>query len=84
MDFRLFREAGRIKAIQVLGTINHDISEPKMKSILIELLGDSEYSEKSREQKPDFSVIRAIAAQKADLLIYRNKTNIRAFVVSLN
>ncbi|MDA8429281.1 MAG: hypothetical protein M0T70_08505 [Geobacteraceae bacterium] len=83
-DFRIYRIAGRIKALQVLGVNNHGISETKMKSILIELLGDGEYRVKSREQKLGYHVLRATVGQKAELLIYRKKTTIRAFVVSLD
>ena len=84
LDFRLYRSAGRIKALQVLGRNNHDISEPKLKSVLIELLGDGEYRVKSRERKLGYHISRAIVGQKADLLIYHKKTAIRAFVVSLD
>jgi hypothetical protein len=84
MDYRVYRPAGKIKALQVLGVKNHDIGEPKLKSILIELVGDGEYRVKSRGQKLGYNVSRATVGQKAELLIYRNKTTIRAFVVSLD
>jgi flagellar FliL protein len=84
LDFRLYRNTGKIKALQVLGVKSHDISETKLKSILIELLGDGEYQIKSNEQKRDFIVSRATVGQKSDLLIYRKKAAIRAFVVSFD
>ena len=83
-DFRIYRIADKIKALQVLGVNNHAISEAKLKSILIELLGDGEYRVKSREQKLGYHILRATVGQKAELLIYRKKTTIRAFVVSLD
>lgn len=84
LDYRVYRPAGKIMALQVLGVNNHEISEPKLKSLLIELVGDGEYRVKLREQKHGYYVSRATVGQKAELLIYRKKTAIRAFVVSLD
>lgn len=84
LEFRIYRPNGKIRALQVLGIKNNDISEPKLKSILIELIGDGEYRVKSTGQKLGFQVSRAIVGQKAELLIYRKKDVIRAFVVSLD
>jgi hypothetical protein len=84
MEFRVYRTAGKIKALQVLAIKNHDISEAKLKSVLIELVGDGEYRVKSNGQKLGYQLSRAIVGQKAELLIYRKKTAIRAFVVSLD
>jgi len=83
MEYRVFRSAGKIKALQVLGTNNHDISESLLKTILIEMLGDSEYRVKLREQKQGYNIWRASVGQRAELLIYRKNTTMRAFVVSL-
>jgi flagellar FliL protein len=83
-EYRVFRNSGKIKALQVMGLNNHDISETRMKSILIELLGDGEYKVNSHEQKQGYQVSSAIVAKNADLLIYFKKSSIRAFVVSLN
>ena len=84
IEFRVYRPAGKIVAMQVLGVKDNDISEPKLKSILTELCGDGEYRVKSTGQKLGYHVIRAMVGQKADLLIYRKKNAIRAFVVSLD
>lgn len=84
LEFRVYRAAGKIKALQVLGVKNHVISDSKLKSILIELLGDGEYIIKSRERKFGYHVSRAIIGNKSELLIYRKKSTIRAFVVSLD
>jgi len=84
MEYRVFRSAGKIKALQVLGIKDHSISEPRLKSILIELLGDSEYRVNSREKKLGYDILRASVGQNAELLIYRNKSTLRAFVVSLD
>ncbi|MBC8019387.1 MAG: hypothetical protein H7X83_12825 [Verrucomicrobia bacterium] len=84
MDYRVYRPVGKIKALQVLGLKNHDIGESRLKSILIELLGVGEYRVTSRGQKLGYHVSRATVGQKAELLIYRKNTTIRAFVVSLD
>jgi len=83
-EYRVFRNSGKIKALQVMGVNNHDISETRMKSILIELLGDGEFKVNSREQKKGYQVARAVVAKNADLLIYFKNSSIRAFVISLN
>lgn len=84
LEYRLFRVADRIKAIQVLGVNKQVISEQKLKTVLSELLGENQYKEKSSEQKHGYRVTQAVVGNKADLLIYRKKAALRAFVVSLN
>jgi len=81
-EFRLFRSSGKLMAVQVLATKDHVISESRLQSILIELAGSGEYHVTSREQKHGFQVIRATVSRKADLLIYRKKSAVHAFVVS--
>jgi flagellar FliL protein len=84
LEYRVYRLAGKIKALQVMGIRDHDISDSKLRSILIELAGDGEYRVKSREQKLGYHVSRAILGQKAELLIYRKKSTVRAFVITLD
>lgn len=83
-EFRVFRSGGKLKAVQVLATKGHVISESSLKKILIELTGSGEYRVTSQEQKLGFQVSHAAVARKADLLIYRKKTAVHAFVVSLD
>jgi len=83
-EFRVFRSAGKLKAVQVLATKNHVISESKLKSIVMELTGTGEYRITSLENKSGVQVIRATVNRKADLLIYRKKSAVHALVVSLN
>jgi hypothetical protein len=84
LEFRVFRSAGKLKAVQVLSTKDHMISESMLKTVLIELAGTGEYRITSNEQKFGFQVSRATVPQKADLLIYRKQSVIHAFVVSLD
>jgi hypothetical protein len=84
VEYRVYRPAGKIKALQVLGVKNREISGARLKSILIELVGDGEFHIKSSEQKLGYHITRASIGQNSDLLIYRKKTTVRAFVVSLD
>lgn len=83
-EFRLSRAAGKIKAVQVLAAKGHMLSESKLKTILVELTGTDVYKITSHEQKTGFTATRATLGSKADLLIYRKKSALQAFVVSLN
>jgi hypothetical protein len=83
-EYRVFRSAGKLKAVQVLATDNNVISELRLKKILTELTGSAEYRITSREQKNGFHVLRATVDRNADLLIYMRKTGVHAFVVSLD
>jgi len=85
MDYRLYRSGGRIQAVQVLGVHNRAIEETLLKSALRELVGTDEYRVNSRKTKDGFSVEQAVVGQNSsDLLIYRKKNVIRAFVISVN
>lgn len=83
-EFRVFCSGGKLKAVQVLAIEGHVISEARMKTILVELTGTGEYRITSHEQKHGFQVSHASVNRKADLLIYREKTAVHAFVVSLD
>jgi hypothetical protein len=82
-EFRVFHSAGKLKAVQVLATKGQVISESKLKTILMELTGTSEYRITSLEKKSGFQVERATVNPNADLLIYRKKSAVHALVVSL-
>ncbi|PKN13253.1 MAG: hypothetical protein CVU69_02840 [Deltaproteobacteria bacterium HGW-Deltaproteobacteria-4] len=83
-EFRVFLSNGKIKAVQMLATNGHVISESRLKTILIELTGTDEYSISSHEQQFGFQVSRATVTPKSDLLIYRKESAVHAFVVSLD
>ena len=83
-EFRLFRENGKLKAVQVKAEKGRVISDSLLKSILVELAGTGEYRVKSQELKQGFQVLNATVNGKAELLIYRKKSLVYAFVVSLD
>lgn len=82
VDYRIFKISEKIMAIQVLAIKNGAISDTKMKAVLQEFIGDSEYHVTSRVNKNGIDIDRAIIASNNDLIIYRNKKEIRAFVIS--
>ena len=83
IEYRVFRSESRIKAVQVMAKPGHEITASLLKAILKELTGSPEYRVTSRGNKSGLEVVRATANNSAELLIYRNKTRMQAFVVSL-
>ena len=83
-EMRMYRSGGKLKAVQVLATKGHVLSESRLKKILIELTGTDVYKITSHEQKHGFELSHATINRKADLLIYRKKSIVHAFVVSLD
>jgi hypothetical protein len=73
-----------MRALQVLSVNGHVISEPKLKSMLTELVGDGEYRVTSSDMKHGYQVLHALVGDKSELMIYCNKKVIRAFVISLD
>src|SRR6185369_11790839 len=82
-EFRLFRSAGKVKAVQVKASEGHVISDPLLRSILVELTGSGEYRVTSREEKLGFKVSHATVKNSAEMLIYRKRSAVVAVVVSL-
>jgi len=83
-EFRLFHAAGKLKAVQVLASKGNVISDATLKKVLIELTGTAEYRISFREHKLGFQISHATISRKADLLIYRKRSSIHAFVISLD
>lgn len=83
-EIRVFSADGSIKAVQVLSTKGSILPESFLKSVLVELVGSADYQVNSRESKAGFLVQRGTVPQKADVLIYKKRGSLRAFVVSLN
>ena len=86
-EYRIIRTGENIKAVQVLAGIGtRTVDENFISTVLKELVGKSDFSVDSSEQKQGYLVQHGSVAQKADLLIYRSKKmgGVRAFVVSIN
>lgn len=84
LEFRLFRENGRLKAVQVKADKGRVISDALLKTVLAELTGANEYQVKSSENKLGFLVSTATVADKAEMLIYTKNRAVHAVVVALN
>lgn len=83
-EFRLFRVDGKIKALQVLSRKGEPISEVRFTSVLKEIAGDGKLTITSNETKQGFKVGKGTVSSNAEVLVYRKKGTVRAFVISLN
>ncbi|MGD0585743.1 MAG: hypothetical protein ABSA86_08205 [Oryzomonas sp.] len=83
-EFRIFRSGNRIKTIQVLAATPVAISEAFLKSVLGEISGKTTYQETLQEEEHGFLVKRGSAGPGVKILIYTQKSRIRAFVISIS
>lgn len=84
LDFRLYREDDKLKAVQVKADKGRVIGDSLIKAMLMELTGAGEYQVRSRENKLGFLVLSATVSSKAEMLIYTKKSAVHAVVVALN
>gem|GEM_PF-2196344 len=84
-DIRIYREAGRLKAVQVLAAKGHVIVESFMRDALHEVAGSSDYKRTSSETKEGFLIQRYSVGASSRLVVYRElqSNKISAFVVQL-
>jgi hypothetical protein len=83
-EFRILRSGNRIKTIQVLAATEDTISEAFLKSVLGEISGKNTYQETLQEEVHGFLVKRGSAGPGVKILIYTQKSRIRAFVISIS
>ena len=83
-EFRLFKADARIQAVQVLALKDVPVSETLLKSVLQELAGSAEYKITSRSTKAGVQIESGTVQNKGEIIIYRKKRVIKAFVVSVN
>ena len=83
-EFRIFRSGNRIKTVQVLAATPDTISETFLKSVLGEISGTKVYQETTQEEEHGFLVKRGSAGPGVKILIYTQKSRIRAFVISIS
>ncbi|MDD2855514.1 MAG: hypothetical protein PHU01_08290 [Desulfuromonadaceae bacterium] len=83
-EFRVFKDSGKIKAIQVLSVKKQIIQDEFIESILQEFTGSQEYKVTSQKTKAGFHIDSGRIQNKHDILIYRKGGVTKAFVVSLN
>lgn len=82
-EIRVLRSGGRIKIVQVLSVRQHAISDAFLKSALSELMGSSDYTVTSREQKEGFLILRGNIGRKAEIVIYTQRSKVMAFAISV-
>lgn len=82
-EFRLFRSAGRIQAVQVLAK-GSAVSGSVLKSVMQEFTGSQEYTVTSRAKNAGIRIEKGKVREKGDVIIYRKNGAIKAFVVSIN
>jgi CheY-like chemotaxis protein len=85
-DVRVFRQSGRIKALQVIAPPGQVITEASVKSALRELTGNADFVSGSRERQGNYLLQRSRVGQRGGVLLYRKipAEAIVAFVVSLD
>jgi len=81
--YRVFKEGGRLKAVQIIAGSGRVISASLVSTVLTELAETSEYQISSQEKKSGFLILKGVANDKADLIFYKKEEEVRAFVVSL-
>jgi hypothetical protein len=83
-EFRVFKTAGRLQAVQVLAMNEVPVSPTMMATVLKEFAGSSEYQITSRSKKAGVRVEKGSIQNKYEIMVYRKKGAVKAFVVSAN
>lgn len=84
LDFRVFREGQKIRAIQVIALGEKAIENTFFSSFLRDVARGEKHSLTSAKERNGFYVEQGMAGKVAELLVYRKKPagEIRAFVVA--
>ena len=83
-EFRIFSVSGRIKAVQVLAVTVAPLPESLIKTVLNEFVGTPDFQILSRSTKAGVLVESGTVLNKGEVIIYRKKGAVKAFVVSIN
>ncbi len=83
-EFKVFREGGAIRAIQVIDQGGNGIPETFMKGAIGQLAGNASISPASSEKKEEYLIQRAQVAKNLNAIFYRDARGgkLRAFVVT--
>jgi hypothetical protein len=82
-EFRVFTASGSFQALQVLA-VNKPISTSLIKTVLQEFTGSSAYRITSRSKVDGVPVESGTIQNKHEIMLYREKGAVIAFVVSMN
>lgn len=82
-DYRLFHDAGQLRALQVLAVGRRPISSEELSRALQELTGSAQYKVLRHDRRQGLVVETASGEARSELLIYRNAPGgeISAFVI---
>ena len=85
LEYNIYRERGRIKAIQVMAGITGVITVPFLTSCIRESSGNEEYIKQGEETRNDFKIIRGTLLNKGEVAIYQKMPEgaIRGFVLTM-
>ncbi|GAM11285.1 hypothetical protein OR1_03596 [Geobacter sp. OR-1] len=82
-DYKLFRESGAIRAIQVLDRQATGISPEFFSRVIRETANVRDYRLQSKETKGEYLIKKGKLSGSAEVILYKNRsdTNLRAFVL---
>lgn len=85
MEFRVYRESGAVKAVQVIAAGKGGIAESYVAMVLRELTGSEDRTDPARRKKDGYLVESARTAGNGEIVVYRGKGGtIRGIVLSLS
>ncbi|BEH09406.1 MULTISPECIES: hypothetical protein [Geobacter] len=85
MEFRVYRESGTVKAVQVIAAGKGGIAESYVAMVLRELTGSEDRTDPARRKKDGYLVESARTAGNGEIVVYRGKGGtIRGIVLSLS
>jgi flagellar FliL protein len=85
LEYLVFRENGRIRAVQVVAGTEGKISDAFLRICIRETTGLDDGSNWVREQRDDFRVEKGTLANRGEVAVYRKmpEGEIRGFVITL-
>lgn len=85
MEFRLYRESGAVKAVQVIAAGREGIAESYVATVLRELTGSEDRTGPVRRNKDGYLFESARTSGNGEIVVYRDKGGtIRGIVLSLS
>jgi len=83
IEYRLFREGGRLKAVQILARGGRSIPESLLSTVVRELTGSGDLVVSSRTNRGGYRREASRIDGKAEIVVYRKNGGIRGIVVTL-
>lgn len=84
-EFRIFREKGLIRALQIIDRSGQGISPALLSTVLTEMAGDRQYVVETTEQKGTYVVEKGSVLSGDRIIVYRKEPerSVKAFVLDL-